>query len=88
MFFWNWKSSCYRISFQRLVTKNIHKLVLTSIGHNVFAASRSTSSLKSLVDKGITAIELDPTNSESIHLAQDQISKLTGGTLDILVNNA
>jgi 1-acylglycerone phosphate reductase len=61
---------------------------LTSPGLRVFSGSRSVVSMKSLVDLGIEPIQLDPTSPESISAARDEVAKRTGGTLDILVNNA
>jgi 1-acylglycerone phosphate reductase len=57
-------------------------------GLRVFSVSRSKASMKSLADMGIEPIQLDPTNQGSIRLGRDEIAKRTGGTLDILVNNA
>lgn len=37
---------------------------------------------------GMTTLALDVTSAESITTAKDEVSKLTGGKLDILVNNA
>ncbi len=37
---------------------------------------------------GMTTLALDVTNETSIKTCHDEVSKLTGGKLDILVNNA
>ena len=37
---------------------------------------------------GIECLELDVTKSESIRSIRDKVSEITGGSLDILVNNA
>lgn len=57
-------------------------------GFRVFATARSTKSLVSLEAKGIEILTLDVTQPESISLLKTEISKRTGGTLDILFNNA
>lgn len=57
-------------------------------GFRVFATARSTKSLASLEAKGIEILTLDVTQPESISLLKTEISKRTGGTLDILFNNA
>lgn len=57
-------------------------------GFRVFATARSTKSLASLEAKGIDILTLDVTQPESISLLKTEISKRTGGTLDILFNNA
>ena len=57
-------------------------------GFHVFATARSfpkTSHLKSL---GIETLVLDVTSLESIQAAKETVSLRTGGTLDILFNNA
>ncbi|KAJ6498334.1 hypothetical protein DFH09DRAFT_1265396 [Mycena vulgaris] len=60
-----------------------------SRGFRVFATSRQLPSMESLAAlENVTTIALDVTNGESIRAAKDQISALTGGKLDILVNNA
>ncbi|KAJ5103200.1 hypothetical protein N7532_003729 [Penicillium argentinense] len=67
-----------------------HALALefASHGMRVFATARSTSSLSRLSEKGIEICELDVTNAESITALRDEISKRTGGKLDMLFNNA
>lgn len=37
---------------------------------------------------GMSAVQLDVTNQDSITAARDEVANLTGGKLDILVNNA
>lgn len=37
---------------------------------------------------GFTCLELDVTNEKSIAACRDEVVSLTGGKLDILVNNA
>jgi 1-acylglycerone phosphate reductase len=55
----------------------------------VFATARSLSSIKSLEgNKNIETLALDVTSPESIAALEREISKRTGGTLDILFNNA
>jgi NAD(P)-dependent dehydrogenase (short-subunit alcohol dehydrogenase family) len=39
-------------------------------------------------EMGMTTLPLDVTSAESIAACKDQVVCLTGGTLDILVNNA
>jgi 1-acylglycerone phosphate reductase len=58
------------------------------LGFRVFSASRSLESVKTLGEVGIEPIQLDPTKVESIRSARNEVSKLTGGRLDILINNA
>ncbi|KAJ7446796.1 hypothetical protein FB451DRAFT_787746 [Mycena latifolia] len=60
-----------------------------SRGFQVFATSRQLSSMESLAAlENVTTIVLDVTDGESIRAAKSQISGLTGGKLDVLVNNA
>lgn len=57
-------------------------------GLRVFATARSTKSLSTLEEKGIETFQLDVTDVGSITALKDEISKRTGGKLDILFNNA
>lgn len=54
----------------------------------VFATARSTKSLSQLEAKGIETLPLDVTSAESIAALKAEITKRTGGKLDILFNNA
>lgn len=63
-------------------------LEFASRGLRVFATARSIQCLSSLAEKGIETFELDVTNAESIQSLKNEIVKRTGGTLDILFNNA
>ncbi|KAI6082179.1 putative short-chain dehydrogenase/reductase [Hypoxylon rubiginosum] len=56
-------------------------------GHRVFATDISAD-LAHLQDRGIETLALDVTSESSIEEAAAHISKLTGGKLDILINNA
>ena len=57
-------------------------------GFRVFATARSTASLTGLEEKGVEIFPLDVTKIESITALKDEITKRTGGKLDILYNNA
>ncbi|KAH7024152.1 hypothetical protein EDB80DRAFT_808427 [Ilyonectria destructans] len=57
-------------------------------GFRVFATARSTKSLALLQAKGIEVFPLDVTKPESIAALKIEISKQTGGKLDMLFNNA
>ncbi|KAH6697196.1 hypothetical protein F5X68DRAFT_257436 [Plectosphaerella plurivora] len=68
-----------------------HALALefASRGMRVFATARSTTSMKTLEgNKNIETLALDVTSAESIAALVREISKRTGGSLDILFNNA
>lgn len=41
-----------------------------------------------LRDAGMTVIPLDVTDSKSIASCKEQVKQVTGGRLDVLVNNA
>lgn len=67
-------------------------LKLAAEGHTVFASMRSPASknrvhAQTLERKGITVIELDVTNNDSIERAVKHITE-QAGRLDVLVNNA
>jgi 1-acylglycerone phosphate reductase len=58
-------------------------------GFRVFATLRNRAKVGSLADiEGIEILELDVTSEESVYQCAKAVEKLTGGSLDILVNNA
>jgi NAD(P)-dependent dehydrogenase (short-subunit alcohol dehydrogenase family) len=66
---------------------------LAATGHRVFGTmrdvnGRSASAAKELRSKSITVLELDVTNDASVDAAFTELYQYTGGTLDVLVNNA
>lgn len=54
----------------------------------VFATARSTKSLSQLEAKGIEVLPLEVTSAESIATLKAEVSKRSGGKLDMLFNNA
>ncbi|KAK8135652.1 short-chain dehydrogenase/reductase [Apiospora sp. TS-2023a] len=59
-----------------------------SRGHRVIASGLSESLLEPLRELGLETIIMDVTSESSIQDAVSHVSKLTGGKLDILINNA
>jgi 1-acylglycerone phosphate reductase len=57
-------------------------------GFHVLAAARKPEVLSELASMGMSAIKLDVTSKESIETAKTEVEQLTGGRLDILINNA
>ncbi|KAL5325625.1 hypothetical protein ACEPPN_006753 [Leptodophora sp. 'Broadleaf-Isolate-01'] len=57
-------------------------------GLRVFATARNLSKVKHLKDMGLEILRLDVTDDDSIAQAVQSVKALTGGTLDILVNNS
>ncbi|KAK7402895.1 hypothetical protein QQX98_011345 [Neonectria punicea] len=57
-------------------------------GFRVVATARSTKSPSLLEEKGIETFTLDVTRLESISALKTEVTKRTGGKLDILFNNA
>lgn len=57
-------------------------------GDRVFATARSLSKMASLKAMGIETLALDVVSENSIQACISQVSSLTGGSLDVLVNNA
>src|SRR5688500_3343031 len=57
-------------------------------GVHVIATARRLEVLRELTQLGMTTLELDVTKQESIEKCKRQVVDLTGGRLDILVNNA
>ncbi|EED22259.1 short-chain dehydrogenases/reductase, putative [Talaromyces stipitatus ATCC 10500] len=67
---------------------NALALEFAAQGLRVFATARSLNSMSNLSEKGIETLVLDVTVPESILALKEEIVKRTGGTLDILYNNA
>ena len=57
-------------------------------GNRVFATARNTAKMASLKAAGIDTLALDVLSDDSIKACVEQVSSLTGGSLDMLVNNA
>lgn len=58
------------------------------IGFHVIATARNKDVLKDLEALGMTTLDLDVTKAEDIESARQEVDELTGGKLDILINNA
>lgn len=61
---------------------------LKKLGWRVFATARKQQDVEKLAEAGFESIQLDVTDSDSIHQAVQQILAATGGTLDAVFNNA
>lgn len=59
-----------------------------SVGLHVIASARNPDVLQELVSLGMSAVQLDVTNQDSLNRAKHDVAQITGGRLDILVNNA
>ncbi|KAF2858541.1 short chain dehydrogenase/reductase-like protein [Piedraia hortae CBS 480.64] len=57
-------------------------------GLQVFATARQTSKISDLAALGISTFELEVTDAQSISTLRDAITAETGGSLDMLINNA
>ncbi|KAK0388832.1 hypothetical protein NLU13_5075 [Sarocladium strictum] len=57
-------------------------------GYHVLGTARNPAVLKDLTARGMTAIALDVTSEESIKACTEEVTRLTDGKLDILINNA
>ena len=55
---------------------------------HVIATARNPAVLSEMAALGMTTLALDVTDEASIKACRDAVSTLTGGKLDILVNNA
>ena len=54
----------------------------------MIATSRRLETMSALEAAGIETIELDVSKVDEIAKVRDQVQELTGGRLDVLVNNA
>ncbi|KAI1416430.1 NAD(P)-binding protein [Hypoxylon sp. FL1857] len=57
-------------------------------GLHVIATARNPKVMADLAELGMSTVQLDVTNQESIAACHKEVEGLTGGKLDILVNNA
>lgn len=57
-------------------------------GYHVFASARKPEDVSKLKDLGLDSVQLDITETASMDRALEYITKVTGGTLDALFNNA
>jgi NAD(P)-dependent dehydrogenase (short-subunit alcohol dehydrogenase family) len=60
---------------------------LKARGWRVFASARQAADVERLQQDGFEALQLDLTDSLSIHAAMDEVLRRSGGTLDTLFNN-
>ncbi len=63
-------------------------MALNEAGFRVFASARNPAKLSEVQDRAIKTITLDIQNEESLQAAVQEVSSLTGGSLDVLINNA
>lgn len=59
-----------------------------ALGLYVIATARRPEVMAELAALGMSTLALDVTDAESIKTCHAEVAKLTGGKLDILVNNA
>jgi 1-acylglycerone phosphate reductase len=57
-------------------------------GYHVFATARRLEAMTSLASAGIECLTMDVTDPSSLQTAKAHVEAKTGGTLDVLVNNA
>ncbi|KAF2685181.1 IBR finger domain protein [Lentithecium fluviatile CBS 122367] len=63
-------------------------LAFHNAGWRVFATARNPAKLKTVTNAGIETLQFDTLSSESIKNTVSAVAKLTGGSLDMLLNNA
>lgn len=59
-----------------------------SVGLYVIATARRPEVLAELAELGMSTVALDVTDAESIKKCHEEVARINGGKLDILVNNA
>jgi hypothetical protein len=62
--------------------------LINAIGFKVIATARSEAVIEHLASLGYHAVQLDVTDAASIDACREIVVGLTGGRLDILMNNA
>ena len=78
----------HRLSAPQRFTVTCSRRLRGTPGLHVIATARRPEVLSEMADTGMTTLALDVTDAESIKTCHDEVAKLTGGKLDILVNNA
>jgi len=63
-------------------------LHLKELGYQVFATARNQKDVDNLISLGFTTFLLDVTKKETISSTLNNILEITGGTLDVVFNNA
>jgi len=63
-------------------------VMLKNNGHQVFATARKEADVTRLSENGLTALQLDVDDSDSIEKCVERVLEKTGGRLDVLINNA
>ncbi|KAF2756592.1 IBR finger domain protein [Pseudovirgaria hyperparasitica] len=63
-------------------------LAFQEAGWRVIASARTVSKTKAVAEAGIEVVQLDTLSAESISAAVIEVSNLTGGSLDMVLNNA
>ena len=58
------------------------------LGLRVFATARNRAMLHDLASRGIETLSLEVDRPQSVRDAKAEVERLTGGRLDILINNA
>jgi 1-acylglycerone phosphate reductase len=61
---------------------------LNAKGYHVLATARRTDSIQELKSLGITPLAVDVDSPESIAALKKEVEEITGGKLDMLINNA
>lgn len=67
-----------------------HSLALEwhSRGYRVFATARRLDAMSDLDAAGIECLSMDVTDFTSLNEIKEEVKQKTGGTLDVLINNA
>jgi len=63
-------------------------ILLHAKGYKILATARKTESISDLSALGITALALDVDSPASIAALKIEVEAITGGKLDMLINNA
>jgi short-subunit dehydrogenase len=63
-------------------------LLLKEHGYNVFATARNEEDVSRLNELGLNSYLIDVTKYKTIHNTLEKILEITGGTLDVVFNNA
>jgi len=63
-------------------------ILLNQQGFRVLATARSPDAISDLAELGIIALPLTVDSPESIRALKEKVQSITGGKLDMLINNA
>lgn len=77
-----------KVSSNRHILHSLNHFSWVPLGLRVFATARNRDTLHDLAARGIETLSLEVDRPQSVRDAKAEVERLTGGRLEILINNA